>query len=76
MKQNAIGVAIVLFVSLAPWPLTGTNHAEADSKAEKTFNAVITDTQGIQTEMKNVSFYWEEKSARPRLSPMSCGSFP
>lgn len=76
MKQKPIGIAIVLLVSLAPWPLTWTDHAEADSKAEKTFNVVVTDTQGIQTEMKNVSFYWEEKISETAFVPHELRQLP
>ena len=40
-------------------------QGEAQTKSEKTFNAIITDTQGIETEVKNVFFIGKKKSARP-----------
>ena len=76
MKQRAIAVAIVLLVSLAAWALVWIDHAEADSKAEKTFNALITDTQGIEIEMKNVSFYWEEKISQTAFVPHELRQLP
>lgn len=33
----------------------------AQGKPEKTFNAVITDAHGTETEVTNLVFYWEEK---------------
>ena len=45
--------------------------AFAETKGDKAFTAVVTDVQGVETEMKNILFYWEEKLARPPLSPMN-----
>lgn len=33
----------------------------AQQKAEKHFNAVVTDAKGVEMELKNVMYYWEEK---------------
>ena len=33
----------------------------AQPKGDKHFHAVVTDTQGVETDLKNVMFYWEEK---------------
>ena len=33
----------------------------ADGKTEKSFTIAVTDQQGVETELKNGIFYWEEK---------------
>ena len=39
-----------------------TGIARAQAKPEKSkFTAVVTDSQGVETELKHVIFYWEEK---------------
>jgi hypothetical protein len=42
----------------------------AQAKPEKSkFNAVMTDTQGVETELKHVVFYWEEKISETSFVP-------
>ncbi len=43
--------------------------AFSQSKAEKTFTVITTDHQGIETEIKNVQFYWEEKVSETAFVP-------
>ena len=59
MRIGPLG-AIVALSFIVAW-LAFMDQAVAQAKGEKTFNALITDTQGIDTEVKNVLFYWEEK---------------
>ena len=56
--------------------LSLTSEAAAQGKGEKTFNALITDTQGIDTEVKNVSFYWEEKISETAFVPHELRQLP
>lgn len=50
--------------------LTGwTSPALSQNKSERTFTAVITDTQGVDTELRNVLFYWEEKISETAFVP-------
>ncbi len=54
--------------------LTGLLAAEGtvaagEPKAERTFVAVVTDAQGVETEIKNVVFYWEEKISETSFVP-------
>lgn len=61
-----------LFVSLlaAPALAIGTgSQAFAQAKAEKTFSAVVTDAQGIESDVKNIIFYWEEKVSETAFVP-------
>ena len=52
------------------------SHAGAQGKSEKTFNASITDTQGVETEVKNVTFYWEEKLSETAFVPHELRQLP
>jgi len=36
-----------------------TGETRAEPKAERTFAAVVTDAQGVDTEIRNLIFYWE-----------------
>src|SRR5919112_6651018 len=60
-------IAAFLFLSI---------QSEAQTKSEKTFNAMITDTQGIETEVKNVFFYWEEKISETAFVPHEVRQLP
>lgn len=35
--------------------------AWAQNKSEKVFHAVALDAKGVETDVKNLTFYWEEK---------------
>ena len=41
--------------------LSISHPALSQTKADRQFHATVTDGQGIETEVKNVIFYWEEK---------------
>src|SRR3712207_7198894 len=48
-----------------------TLFRSAQTKAERQFHATVTDGQGIETEIKNVQFYWEEKISETALDRKS-----
>ena len=48
----------------------------AQPKTEKTFHAVVTDTQGVETEVKNLVFYWEEKVSETAFVPHELRQIP
>lgn len=54
----ALGLALIL-----PSPVL------SQTKAERQFQATVTDGQGIETEVKNVIFYWEEKVSETAFVP-------
>ena len=56
------GIILALLSSI-----TGT--ASAESKNDKVFSATVTDAQGIESEVKNVLFYWEEKVSETAFVP-------
>jgi len=50
--------------------------AFSQTKAEKTFTVVITDSQGVETEMRNAHFYWEEKVSDTAFVPHELKHIP
>lgn len=50
--------------------------ALAESKAEKAFSAVLTDADGVETELKNVVFYWEERVSETAFIPHELKQVP
>ena len=52
---------IALGFGFALLTLLSSSTLWAQPKTEKHFNAVATDTKGVETELKNVLYYWEEK---------------
>jgi len=75
MNRRSIDLGM-LFLSLIAILLSWTGHAVAEGKGEKTWNALITDTQGIETEIKNVTFYWEEKISETAFVPHELRQLP
>jgi hypothetical protein len=67
---------IRLVIGLAALLVVSHGSAWADTKANKVFKAVITDTQGVETEVKNVLFYWEEKVSEPAYVPHELRQIP
>ena len=53
-----------------------TGHAWAETKSDKVFHAVATDTKGIETDVKNVIFYWEEKISETAFVPHEMKEVP
>jgi hypothetical protein len=62
-----MGVAFLLWASVV---------SAADSKGEKTFHIVVTDQQGVETELKNGIFYWEEKMSETSFVPHELRHLP
>ncbi len=46
-----------------------SSPALSQNKGEKTFAATVTDNHGIETEIKNIQFYWEEKISETAFVP-------
>ncbi|BCA56529.1 conserved exported protein of unknown function [Nitrospira sp. KM1] len=45
-------------------------------KSDKVFHAVATDTKGVDTDVKNVIFYWEEKISETAFVPHELREVP
>lgn len=48
----------------------------AQAKSDKVFNAVATDSKGVQTDIANVIFYWEEKVSETSFVPHEMREMP
>jgi len=48
----------------------------AESKSDKVFQVVATDTKGVETDVKNVIFYWEEKISETAFVPHELREVP
>jgi hypothetical protein len=76
MDRRRVLVRETLLIGLIAVVLLFAGHAIAQGKGEKTFNALITDTQGVDTEVKNVTFYWEEKISETAFVPHELRQLP
>ena len=65
-----------LLMSVIATLLLAGGQAWAQNKTEKVFAAVITDAQGVETEVKNVLFYWEEKVSETSFVPHALKQVP
>lgn len=79
MKQSAsqsgkgLGVHGVIAAAFLLW---ASVVSAADSKGEKAFHIVVTDQQGVETELKNGIFYWEEKMSETSFVPHELRHLP
>ncbi len=49
---------------------------KTDSRSDKAFHASATDAKGIETDLKNVIFYWEEKISETAFVPHELKEVP
>ncbi|MFM7841616.1 MAG: hypothetical protein ACKO9T_07060 [Nitrospira sp.] len=66
-----LGIPILLAMLLTSGPAAG-----AQGKADKSFQAVLTDAKGVETDVKNVIFYWEEKISEVAFVPHELKQIP
>lgn len=50
--------------------------AVAENKADKSFAAVVTDANGVETDLKHVLFYWEDKISETAFVPHELKQVP
>ncbi|MFO0775515.1 MAG: hypothetical protein U0172_12700 [Nitrospiraceae bacterium] len=50
--------------------------ALAEGKGDRLFHAVATDAKGVETDVKNVVFYWEEKISETSFVPHELREVP
>ena len=75
MKSLSLGTWILGIGLLAGLCAPGPS-AWAQAKSEKSFHAVLTDAQGVETDVKNVIFYWEEKISETAFVPHELKQIP
>lgn len=71
-KSRTLG----LLSGLVAVVLTAHGIAWAQAKADKVFSAIVTDAQGVETEVKNILFYWEEKVSETAFVPHELRQVP
>ncbi|MBS0178293.1 MAG: hypothetical protein JSR20_05980 [Nitrospira sp.] len=54
----------------------GTVPAVAQQNGDKPFHALVTDAKDMQTDLKNVMFYWEEKVSETSFIPHELKHLP
>jgi hypothetical protein len=76
VKQPSQLWKTVFLTSMLAITLCAGQQAWAQAKAEKVFTAVVTDAQGVETEVKNTQFYWEEKVSETAFVPHEVKEVP
>jgi hypothetical protein len=66
---------VFLVTVLSVFFQTASCLAESHAK-DRTFSAVVTDSQGVESEIKNVLFYWEEKVSETAFVPHELRDVP
>ena len=71
-------VAQAVLVIGVLWMTGGSAWAQnkTDGRADKAFHASATDAKGIETDLKNVIFYWEEKISETAFVPHELKEVP
>jgi len=72
-RARLVGVYGLLWLALL---LSAPVVSAADTKAEKTYQLVVTDAQGVETELNNGVFYWEEKLSETSFVPHELRHLP
>ena len=69
-------VALVLSIGVVSTGVMTAAVAYSETKAEKSFSAVVTDAEGVETAINNVTFYWEEKLSETAFVPHELRHLP
>jgi hypothetical protein len=69
-------LAAYLGMAVLIWWLGSSLGLAAEPKGDKSFHAVVTDAQGVETELKNLTFYWEEKMTETSFVPHELRHLP
>ncbi|WP_447599261.1 hypothetical protein [Nitrospira sp. Nam80] len=79
MNTYSFGIQRVLLILVAAISYEFFQQAWCSAEGQgkdRSFNAVITDSQGIESEVKNVLFYWEEKVSETAFVPHELRDVP
>lgn len=66
-------VTVASIATLSSWAVSPTF---AQQNGDKPFNALVTDAKDMQTDLKNVVFYWEEKVSETSFIPHELKHLP
>ena len=67
-----MSAGVLLWVLLVAVPLA----YPAETKTGKAFHAVVADAQGVESDLNNVVFYWEEKISETSFVPHEVRHLP
>ena len=70
------GRTFELLIAFVSCVLLAGGTASADSDSDRSFTALITDAEGVVTELTNVSFYWEEQVSETAFVPHELKQVP
>ena len=70
--MRRVVVLFMVVVGMGP----GLAAVMAQAKVEKAFAAVLTDAQGVETEVRNVVYYWEERVSETSFIPHELRHLP
>ncbi len=78
MTRTTVYAAQAMLVIGAFWMPNSSAWAQskAEGRAEKAFHASATDAKGVETDLKNVTFYWEEKINETAFVPHELREVP
>jgi len=76
--RMTVQLAQVVLVIGALWMLSSSAWAQnkMDGRADKVFHASAIDAKGVETDLKNVMFYWEEKISETAFVPHELKEVP
>lgn len=74
--MKALAVMAGIFTGLLIGMVAMSPASWAETKGDKAFRATLTDTQGVETDVKNVIFYWEEKISETAFVPHELKQIP
>jgi hypothetical protein len=75
-RQSTDGMWFGMWGVILAMLLTAPAVAAAEPRGDRQFQAVVTDTEGLETELKNAVFYWEEKVSETSFVPHELRHFP
>ncbi|OQW30883.1 MAG: hypothetical protein A4E19_09060 [Nitrospira sp. SG-bin1] len=78
IPRTTMHVAQAMLVIGALWMPGGPAWAQnkTDGRADKAFHAFAMDAKGVETDLKNVIFYWEEKISETSFVPHELKEVP
>lgn len=75
-KRECYVKAVRGAVSIMAFMMLMNSPAWAQAKADKVFHAIATDAKGVETDIKNLIFYWEEKVSETAFVPHELREVP
>lgn len=75
-RRHSLGLSFTLLSAAVAMICAGVLPAAAQQNGEKAFHAVVTDAKDLQTDLKNVLFYWEEKVSETSFIPHELKHLP